>query len=46
MNGLTREDKEILQLLRNRHKEEGFCMEPIIEEQIIDLDDGFEGISA
>ena len=44
---LTREDKEILQMLRNGYKQqEDFFMEAIVEEPIMDLDDGFEGLSA
>ncbi len=40
----TKQDRELLEILRNGHKQQDFCMEPVVEEQIQDED--WAGISA
>ena len=42
----TKQDREILEILRNGHKQQDFCIEPVIEEPVMDSDDDWAGISA
>ncbi len=41
----TKQDREILEILRNGYKQQDFCMEPVVEEPVQD-DDDWAGISA